>query len=444
MNLKYWKTNWDKKLFWEEGTDTRDAVDCMKQINVHPDFTYQTVDGFGGAFTEAAAYTYSLLSETAKREFLEAYFGKDGLQYSLGRTHMNSCDFALGNYACMEDPRDRKMDSFSIERDRKYIIPMILEAQKLLKQQIKLLISPWSPPAFMKTNGQMNFGGKLKEEYFGLWAEYYVRFIRKYREAGMLPTMVTVQNEPDSTQTWDSCLYSGEEERDFVKNYLGPALRAGGLEDLKLFIWDHNKESVYTRTKVVAEDKEADQYVDGVAFHWYTGDHFEEVALVREAYPKKLLYFTEGCVEYSRFADSGEIKKAEIYAHDLVGNFNAGMNAYIDWNLLLDEKGGPNHVQNFCAAPIMSNEKKDGIVKNLSYYYIGHFSRFIKTGAKRMALSRYTDKVEAAGFVNPDQERVIVLLNKSNEDVTVSLYEYGKGNVLCVEAHSIMTISYYR
>ncbi len=442
MELKYWKTNWERNDFWKAGTDSINSVDCMRQINVHPDFTYQTVEGFGGAFTEAAAYTYSLLSEEAKAEFMEAYFGREGLGYTLGRTHMNSCDFALGNYACMEDPLDRQMNSFTIEREQNYIIPMILKAQEVCAGPIQMLISPWSPPGFMKTNGQMNFGGKLKEEYYELWADYYVRFIKEYRKAGIFPSMVSVQNEPDSVQTWDSCVYSGEEERDFVKNYLGPALKKSGLCDLKLLIWDHNKESVYTRTRVVMEDADAGNYVDGVAFHWYTGDHFEEVALVREAYPQKLLYFTEGCVEYSRFADSDEMKKAQMYAHDLIGNFNAGMNAYIDWNLLLDAQGGPNHVHNFCAAPIMSNEKKDAIVKNLSYFYIGHFSRFVKKGAKRMAVSRYTDQVEVTGFVNPDQERVIILLNKSEEDIPFSIYEYGEGNTLTIEAHSMMTITY--
>jgi glucosylceramidase len=255
--------------------------------------------------------------------------------------------------------------------------------------------------------------------------------------------MITVQNEPDSVQTWDSCTYTGEEEREFVKNYLGPILKEEGLEDIKLFVWDHNKESIYTRAKTILMDETAAKYVDGVAFHWYTGDHFEEVALVRDAYPDKLLYFTEGCVEYSRFADTDEIRKAEMYAHDMIGNFNAGMQAFIDWNLLLDEKGGPNHVGNYCAAPIMSNESKNEIIKNLSYYYIGHFSRFVKPGAKRIATSRYTDKLEVTGFLNPDQERVVIILNKNEQDVPVSIFEYGKGQTILAEARSIITVTYY-
>ncbi|MFT4143552.1 MAG: glycoside hydrolase family 30 beta sandwich domain-containing protein [Mobilitalea sp.] len=443
MQFKVWKTNWNKSCFWKEEEVVPNELDCMKQLNIHPDLTCQRIDGFGGAFTEASAYTYSLLTEKAKQEFLDSYFGEEGLKYNMGRTHMNSCDFSLGNYACLEDPEDTAMESFSIERDKKYIIPLISQAQKKLNQPIQLLISPWSPPAFMKTTGEMNFGGKLKAEYGNLWAKYFARFIKAYQEAGLNPTMITVQNEPDSVQTWDSCTYTGEEEREFVKKYLGPVLKEEGLEDIKVFIWDHNKESIYTRAKTILRDEIAAQYVDGVAFHWYTGDHFEEVALVRDAYPDKLLYFTEGCVEYSRFAETDEIRKAEMYAHDMMGNFNAGMQAFIDWNLLLDEMGGPNHVGNYCAAPIMSNESKNEIIKNLSYYYIGHFSRFVKPGAKRIASSRYTDKIEAAGFLNPDQQRVVVILNKTEQDIPVSIFEYGKGQTVLVEARSIITVTYY-
>lgn len=269
-----------------------------------------------------------------------------------------------------------------------------------------------------------------------------MRYIKEYKERGIEISMLTIQNEPQAVQTWDSCIYSSEEEKIMVRDYLGPALKKNGLEHIKVLIWDHNKEIVYERAKEILEDSEAADYIAGVAFHWYSGDHFESVSLVRETYPDKELYFTEGCVEYSRFADSGETQKAEMYAHDMIGNFNAGMNGYMDWNMLLDAQGGPNHVGNFCAAPIMCDPQKDTFEKRLSYYYIGHFSKYIKRGAKRIAVSKYTDRLDVVGFLNPNGERVLLVLNKSDQDVEFSLREYEVGGSMIIEAHSFQTICY--
>ncbi len=161
---------------------------------------------------------------------------------------------------------------------------------------------------------------------------------------------------------------------------------------------------------------------------------------MREKYPDKELIFTEGCVEYSRFADSSEVAKAEMYAHDILGNLLAGTNGYLDWNLLLDELGGPNHVKNYCAAPMMCDTTKGTVEKRLSYYYIGHFSRYIRRGAVRLATTRFTDKIEAVAFENPDGSRVTVLMNRTGEDIWLSLREGEEGISFVVKAHSIMTV----
>lgn len=435
-------TDFHNNKFWEESTESLNGVNPMIAICIYPERTYQEVKGFGGAFTEAGAYNLSLLSADKQKEVMEAYFGKDGLHYNLCRTHINSCDFGLGNYAYLERETDESLSGFSIERDEKYLIPMICKAKEISSEEIVLLASPWSPPAFMKSNKEMNHGGYLLKEYYSMWADYMVRYIKEYEKKGITISMVTIQNEPQAVQTWDSCIYSSEEEKVMVRDHLGPAFQRNGLGHIKILIWDHNKDIVYERAKEILEDQEANQYVAGVAFHWYSGDHFESVALVREQFPEKELYFTEGCVEYSRFMDSDEVAKAEMYAHDMIGNFNAGMNGYIDWNMLLDEKGGPNHVNNFCAAPIMCNPKEDTVERRLSYFYIGHLSRYVKKGARRIATSRYTDKLDVTGFLNPDGERVIVVMNKTNTDLSFSVREYEEGGSLVIKAHSIQTICY--
>ena len=441
MKITTITTNYDENKLLEttmvtEGTE----VGNMNVVNLYPDVMYQKIRGFGGAFTEAAGYTLSKLCEEKQKEIAEAYFGEDGIGYTMGRTHINSCDFALSNYAYVEDPEDSNLDTFTRERDQLYIVPFIRLAQQVSKEHIEFLASPWSPPAFMKTNGEMNHGGKLKEEYRKLWAEYICRYIKDCREDGIPVNMITIQNEPEATQEWDSCRYSAVEEMEFVRDYLGPVMKEQGLSDVEIYIWDHNKEIMYERAKDILKDEKAAEYIAGVGFHWYTGDHFEAVSLVREQYPDKELLFTEGCVEYSRFMDSNDVYKAEMYAHDILGNLNAGMNGYIDWNLVLDEKGGPNHVNNLCAAPIMCDCNSGTYEKRLSYYYVGHFSKYIHCGARRIAVTKYTDQIEVTAFLNPDGEKVVVLLNKQNSDIPVVLREYGKGSELIVKAHSIVTL----
>lgn len=444
MNMKCFMTNEAKKEYWKEVRLEEGASgDCMHVVNVYPSFRRQSIEGFGGAFTEAATYTFSRLPQKEQEEILEAYFGESGLHYNMGRCHIHSCDFALGNYTYVKE-NDETLESFDIAHDRDNMIPMIKRAMEKAQDDLIILSSPWSPPAYMKTNGEMNHGGKLKEEYRRLWAEYVAKYVQAYRAEGIPVRYITVQNEPEAVQTWDSCVYTAKEEGAFVRDYLADALKRVGLDDLGIFIWDHNKEAAFERADATLSDSDTAACVTGVAVHWYTGDHFDALRLIREKYPEKRLFFTEGCVEYSRFADSGEVQKAEMYAHDMIGNLKAGVEALLDWNLLLDEKGGPNHVGNFCAAPVMCDVSAGTVEKRLSYYYIGHLSRFIKRGARLIATTAYTDKVETAAFLNPDGERSVVLLNKTEEEVEVTLRENGTGTRLILPAHTIATVVYRR
>ncbi|MBQ6889316.1 MAG: glucosylceramidase [Lachnospiraceae bacterium] len=411
----------------------------MQLVKVYPSVSYQEILGMGGAFTEASAYTYSQMSEEKQKELISLYFGENGNNYNFCRTHIQSCDFALGNYAYVEDETDRDLESFSIENDRKYLLPLIKAAMNE-KEDIKLLASPWSPPAFMKTNGEMNHGGKLKEDYRGMWADMIARYIDEYEKEGVKISRLTIQNEPAATQTWDSCLFSGTEEAEFAANFLRPALDKAGHTDVKISIWDHNKEKMLDRAEESFRVNNADSAIDGIAFHWYTGDHFEALQETGKQFPNKELIFTEGCVEYSRFAGDNQVAHAEMYAHDIIGNFKAGMNGFIDWNLILDEKGGPNHVGNFCDAPIMCKTKEDLIDVKLSYYYIGHFSRFIQPGAKRILASSFSRHLEAVAFVNPDGEKVLVILNTSDEEMKFTITDTVLSGEVSIKGHSIMTL----
>ena len=400
-------------------------------INLYPQIEYQEIKGFGGAFTEAASTTLDKLSPKNREKILKLYFDpKEGIGYNFGRVHINSCDFSLGNYTYVEE-NDQTLETFCIDHDKESLIPMIKEAMQY--NDIEMFASPWSPPAYMKTNGEMNHGGKLKEEYFDLWAEYYVKFVKAYEEAGVKITSISVQNEPKAKQRWDSCIYTAEEERDFVKNYLGKKMKDIGV---KVLFWDHNKERVVERA-VTMMDGAAD-LVDGLAFHWYSGDYFEELEMFHKLYPHLDLVFSEGCYEYS-LGSLDTSKIGEKYAHDMIGNFNNYCNSFCDWNLLLNEKGGPNHVGNYCDAPIMADTQKDEVEIHDSYYYIGHFSKYVQKGAKRIGSSKFNQNLETVAFKNPDGSIVSVVLNRTDDDVKFTFRINGSQVDCMAEAHSIAT-----
>jgi glucosylceramidase len=403
---------------------------------------FQTIEGFGGSFTEASADTFYKLSPKVREEILKAYFDSTyGNGYTFCRTHINSCDFSLGNYAYAEVPGDVELKHFSIEHDRAQIIPMIKEAAQAAGQSIKLLASPWSPPAWMKTNGKMDRGGKIKPEYRDAWARYFLRYIEEYEKEGLSIWGITVQNEPLAVQTWDSCIYSAEEERDFVRDYLGPQMeKAGRLGTVKILIWDHNRDLLYERAKAVYDDTQAARYVWGAAFHWYVGDHFENVQLTHDAYPDKHLLFTEGSVEGGPHYDEWGV--GERYGHSIFQDLSHWSTGWLDWNLLLDQHGGPNHKGNYCSAPLMADTGKGTLYYHNSYYYLGQISRFVRPGAQRIISVSTLDELESLAFINVDGQIAVVVLNRSDKNLKFALKYEGLNASAESPAHSISTFRF--
>lgn len=407
-------------------------------INIYDDLEYQEIEGFGGALTESSAVTIAKLSEAKQKKIIDAYFDPEhGIGYTLCRSHIQSCDFSLGNYAYVEDG-DSDLRTFNISRDLDSIIPLIKHAAVAVGDDFRLFSTPWSPPAFMKTNGQMNGGGALKPEYREAWANMFVKYIQAYAEAGIDIWAVSVQNEAKAVQIWDSCLYTAEEEKDFVRDYLGPALEQAGLSHVKVMIWDHNKERVYDRAKVAFEDQEASKYIWGICFHWYSGDHFEALSAVHDRFPDKKLFFSEGCQEGG--VHLGSWNTGERYGHDLIGNLNNWMSSWTDWNIVLDEQGGPNHVGNYCDAPIIGDAKNDEVIFESSFYYIGHFSKYIRPGAKRIGHSKYTDKLETTAFRNPDGTIAVIVMNRTEQELPFTLRFHDELAENIIPAHAIQTL----
>lgn len=419
---------------------TAGAVDVgLPRVWVDGSRRFQEIEGFGGAFTEAAALTWLKLGPAQGDELLRACFDPEhGHGYTLCRVHMGSCDFAMSNYAHVDIPGDMALEGFSIARDREALLPFIQAALRVAGRPIQLLVSPWSPPAWMKTNGQMNGGGRLKPECRAAWARCFVKFIQAYEAEGVPVWGVTVQNEPMATQRWDSCLYSAEEERDFVRDHLGPELERAGLGRVKIIVWDHNRDLMVERASVMYGDPEAARFVWGTGFHWYGENHFDHPRLVHEAWPDKKLLFTEGCQEGGPHCDAWEL--GERYARSMISDLNAWAVGWIDWNLLLNEHGGPNHVANFCSAPLLADTAQDRLMPQSSYAYIGHFARFVRPGARRVLCAATREALECAAFVNVDESLAAVVMNRDEEAVRFLLRLDGRETALELPPRSIATV----
>ncbi len=409
-------------------------------IMIDPGKTFQSVEGFGGAFTDAAAETFYKLPEKQRAMILEAYFSPEkGIGYSLCRTNINSCDFSSDSYSYDETDGDTTLSDFNIDHDRKYKIPFIKAALEEAGGTVRILASPWSPPAWMKTNRSMLHGGKLRPECYSSWARYFVRFMQEYQSEGIPIWGFTVQNEPMASQTWESCIFTGEEERDFVKNHLGPALARSETHP-KLIIWDHNRGIMYQRAQTVLDDPGASRFVWGTGFHWYVGDHFDNVRLVHDAWPDKNLIFTEATVASFHADRIGNWGYGEKYGESIISDLNNWASGWIDWNLLLDEKGGPNHVGNFCMATMIGDTRTGEVKFMNAYYYIGHFSKFIRPGARRIVSSSDDDRFLTTAFLNPDGKIEVVVMNKTTDDIDYQLWLGGEATRLSSPAHSIETI----
>ncbi len=405
---------------------------------------FQTIEGFGGALTDASAETFYKLPKDKQNEILTAYFDpRKGISYTLCRTHINSCDFSSESYAYSEVEGDIELKHFSIEHDLKFRVPFTLAALNMAKNNIKFFASPWSPPAWMKTNNHMLQGGKLKPEYYQAWASYYVRFIQEYEKAGIPIWGLTVQNEPIAVQTWESCIYTAEEEKNFVKGYLGPALEKAAMDNIKVIIWDHNRGIMYQRAQIAYDDPEASKYIWGTGFHWYSGDHFENVKQLQESFPDKKTLFTEGCVFPFDYAKLNEWNWGERYGESIIKDLNNSAVGWVDWNILLDETGGPNHVANYCYAPVIGNTKTGEVAYMNSFYYLGHFSKFIKPGARRIACTKNNDSLLATAAINPDGTVVVVVMNPTTEDMDFKIWVENKGLTTKSPANSIATITFY-
>ncbi|WP_422861490.1 glycoside hydrolase family 30 protein [Flagellimonas sp. W118] len=431
--------------------------EVVSEIRLLPDQRFQRITGFGGSFTEASASLLNKLSEENRTKIIDAYFGESGAQYSLTRTHMNSCDFSLSNYSYAPIEGDLQLEHFSIQEDQDDIIPFIKEAMATSKDGFKILASPWTAPPWMKDNNDWR-GGKLLPEFYDTWALFFSKYIDAYKSEGIDIWGFTVENEPlGNDNNWESMHFSPAEMTQFVQNHLGPKLEEDGKGDVKILGYDQNREHLQEWVDEMFKDEASSKYFNGTAIHWYASTYEifpEALQYAHEKAPNKYLIQSEACVDaqvpkwkddtwyWSKEAtdwgwdwapeDQKYLHPKYVpvyrYARDIIGCLNNWVDGWIDWNMVLDTKGGPNWFKNWCVAPVIVDPEKDEVYFTPLYYTMAHFSKYIRPGAVRIGFENSNEELQMTAAQNPDGSIAVVLLNQNQKpiDINIALGEFSK------------------
>ncbi len=440
----------------------------LVEVTLAPNFQKQTITGFGGSFTEATAYLLNQLSKKNRDSIIEAYFGESGAKYSLTRTHMNSCDFSLSQYSYAPVEDDKELKHFSIEEDRGDIIPMIKDAMAVSKDGFKILTSPWTASPWMKDNKNW-VGGKLLPEYYDTWALFFSKYVSAYKKEGIDIWGFTVENEPlGNGNNWESMHYSPDEMTNFVQNHLGPKLK-GDYPNVKILGYDQNREHLNEWVDSQYKNDETSKYFDGTAIHWYASTfHYypEELQYAHKKAPNKYLIQSEACIDAQVpvWKDDAWYWKKEAtdwgwdwapekdkpmhpkyapvnrYARDIIGCLNNYVDGWIDWNMVLDTKGGPNWFKNWCIAPVIVNPETDEVYFTPLYYTLSHFSKFIRPEAKVIEVN-YTDKdIMITAAENTDGSIAVVIFNEKESTKNIQLTLNQKSVKINIQGQAIQTI----
>ena len=437
-------------------------------ITLNPEKTYQKITGFGGAFTESSAYLLNKLSTENRKKILEAYFGNDGANYSLCRTHMNSCDFSLTNYSYTPTP-DKELKDFSVKEDKDDLIPMIKEAMATSKEGFKLFASPWTAPPWMKDNNHW-VGGKLLPEYYDTWALFFSKYLDAYKAEGIELWGFTVENEPHGNgNNWESMHFTPKEMTDFVQNHLGPKLEKDGYGDKIILGYDQNRAGLKEWVDVMYENEKTSQYFDGTAIHWYESTYEvfpEALQYAHNKAPNKYLIETEGCVdsEVPKWKDDAWYWKKEAtdwgwdwaaedekylhpkyvpvyrYARDIIGCLNNWVDGWVDWNMVLDKQGGPNWFKNWCVAPVIVDPENDEVYFTPLYYTMAHFSKYIRPEAQVIDVSNTSGDLQVTAAKNLDGTIAVVVFNPTNERKQFSIHLEERSKDISIDKQAIQTI----
>jgi len=441
----------------------------VSSIRINPEVTYQKITGFGGSFTEASAYLLNKLSSKNRDTILSAYFSKEGANYSLTRTHMNSCDFSLSNYSYSPVENDVELKHFSIQEDKDDLIPMIKDAMKISEDGFQIIASPWSAAPWMKDNNKW-VGGKLLPKYYDTWALFFSKYLTAYKAEGIDIWGVTVENEPHGNgDNWESMHYTPKEMTDFVQFHLGPKLEKDGYGNKIILGYDQNRAGLQEWVDEMYRDDNSSKYFDGTAIHWYesTYDFFPEaLQYAHNKAPNKYLIETEGCVdsEIPKWQDDDWYWSKEAtdwgwdwasekdkhlhpkyapvnrYARDIIGCLNNWVDGWVDWNMVLDTQGGPNWFKNWCVAPVIVDPEKDEVYFTPIYYTMAHFSKYIRPQAEIIEVQKSDEDLMVTAAKNTDGSIAVVIFNEGTTQKSFQLSLGSETTTISINAQAIQTI----
>jgi glucosylceramidase len=441
-DIVYWVTTSDKSSMLakaQEGLSFLAASENLPLIEVDSTKQFQSIDGFGYALTGGSAYHIQNLTLPNREALLKELFQWDstniGISYlrvSIGASDLDDHVFSYNDLPAGKT--DPELKGFTLEEDRKFLIPALKQILAI-NPDIKVMASPWSAPAWMKTNNHAK-GGSLKPEFYEAYANYFVRYIQEMKAEGIIIDAITLQNEPENPKNTPSMLMTSAEQATFVKNNLGPAFEKEGIKT-KIVVFDHNCDHPNYPIEVL-NDADAKKYIDGSAFHLYLGE-IEALSQVHEAHPDKHLYFTEQWTSpQSAFGDDLRWHTR----HLIIGATRNWSRNVLEWNLAADPAFKPHTDDGGCTmCQGALTIDKDAITRNVSYYIIAHASKFVRPGAVRIA-STITGDLHNVAFQNTSGDKVLIVVNDSNEVKRFGIGYNGKVATAVLSAGSVATYTW--
>ncbi|CAH0546585.1 unnamed protein product [Brassicogethes aeneus] len=396
------------------------------KINLVKVSTKQKVLGFGGAFTGSTGVNIKSLPEAAQEKLLKSYFGETGIQYNLCRVPIGGTDFSTKFYTYDDNQKgDVKLEHFALdEEDTIFKIPFIKKAMNLTNNSLKLFATAWTAPPWMKTNNDYTGVGLLKFKYYQTWADYYIKFFEEYSKNGVNFWGVTTQNEPTDgflpkfLSKINSMGFTPKLMNKWIAKHLGPTIRNSTFKDLKIIVHDDSRQTL-PLLPLTIENEDVIQFIDGVGVHWYLDDLLPTSWLKYTKSSKKELFLlgTEACNGYrhinSKSVELGSWHRAENYIKNILTDFEYGSIGWVDWNMVLDQEGGPCVINNKVDSPIITNNTTGEFYKQPMFYAMGHFSKFIIPKSVVMDVqNEYSSKVKSLTVLRPDNITAAVIFNE--------------------------------
>ena len=453
-------------------TTTREGLRFDKQIfdsmnssktatfKINTTLRRQQIIGFGGAFTDAAGINIASLPADVQNKLIASYYSKNGIEYTIGRVPIASCDFSTHPYSYDDFSEDLNLSKFALApEDFKYKIPFIQLANNMTPDPIRWFASPWSAPAWMKTNNDMTGKGSLRGQpggqYYKAWANYYVKFLKSYQQHNISFWGLTTQNEPMdgfmNNFTFQAMGFTPETQRDFVKFDLGPSLKEAGFGNISLMMLDDQRLFILKWSQVILSDPEASKFISGIAVHWYNDGFIPSnvLTMTHNNFPDKFIFASEACegsMPWQKHVDLGSWDRAASYTKDIIRDLNNWVTGWTDWNIALSMTGGPNWVKNFVDSPIIVNTDQKEFYKQPMFYAMGHFSKFVRPGSIWIDVEASQDipDLQVVAFSRHDGSIVVIVHNLGISPVDITLVDGKSYFPISSPGYSIQTIMWWQ